>query len=132
MEALKFCRITYLNHCSYSSGSTRELPSLWRLLCETVTEALLFFLEAGADVVEVLGVDFPFLALLFVSNLKRRYPVGERKNDSTILGRFPPLAVEVEVEVDLMGRKCDEKGSGMCVSVGVDGYDVSEEESRSL
>lgn len=105
-------------------------------MCEKVTEVLLFFLEAGADVVEALGVDFPFLDLLFESNLKRRYPVGERKNESTILERYPPLAVEVEVEVevevDLRGRKCAENGSEGWVSVGVDGYDVSEEDSRSL
>lgn len=89
-------------------------------------------MEAGADVVEAVVVDFPFLDLLFVLNLKRRYPVGERKNESTILDRFPPFAVEVEVETDLRGRKCAENGSEWCVSVGVDGYDVSEEESRSL
>lgn len=76
----------------------------------------------------------PFLGLLFVSNLRRRYPVGERKNESTILDRSPfavvalPVNVEVEATEELLrGRKCEEKGSEECVSVGVDGYDDESE-----
>jgi hypothetical protein len=99
-------------------------------LCETVTEALLFFFLDS-----VVGVDFPFLDVLFESNLRRRYPVGERKNESTILDRSPfvvvfapPVDVEVEAKEGLLrGRKCEEKGSEEGVSVGEDGYDEESE-----